>query len=76
MKPEEKLLHEVRSFLETYKVLPPASRASFEAILFKNLRNEDEQTKKLYQALIAAAKDNNTVEGAIAALNQAAGKPA
>ncbi|OGC11823.1 hypothetical protein A3K48_04960 [candidate division WOR-1 bacterium RIFOXYA12_FULL_52_29] len=69
MELSEKLQQEVRGFLETYKYLPPAGRASFEAVLAKNLLGEDERTKKLYQALIEAAKNDATVEGAIEALN-------
>ncbi|MFA5034457.1 MAG: hypothetical protein WC500_01550 [Candidatus Margulisiibacteriota bacterium] len=74
MEPTEKLQKEIHGFLETYKALPPEGRASFEAVINKNLRNEDKKTAGLYHALIKAAKNNDSVEAAINELHRAAGQ--
>ncbi|MFA6170203.1 MAG: hypothetical protein WCW67_04825 [Candidatus Margulisiibacteriota bacterium] len=75
MEPAEKLQKEIHGFLETYKTLPPEGRASFEAVINKNLRDADAKTAGLYRALIRAAQNNATVEAAIEELHLAAGQP-
>lgn len=52
------ILHKnVDLFLEAYKILSPEARGTFEAEFTSKMKDMDERTKKLYMALIKAAKE-------------------
>jgi len=53
----EKMEKSINVFLEIYKILSPEGRAQFEAEIAARIKNLDEKSKKLYLALIKAAKD-------------------
>lgn len=67
----EKLEKDVRDFLAAYKILLPEAKAEFEAQLNGQLKNTDDKTRKLYQALLNAAKNNDNLEQAIEAMYEA-----
>jgi len=66
-----RLENDVKHFLEVYKTLSPAGKAHFEAQLAASIKNQDERTKKLYRALLQAAKDGKEIEEAIEAMQKA-----
>lgn len=66
------ILHKnVDLFLEAYKILSPEARATFEAELTSKMKGMDERTRKLYQALIKAAKEGMDKEGAVQEMRKA-----
>jgi len=71
--PQQKLLSDVKRFLEVYKVLSPEGKAQFEAQMAGSIKDQDEKTKKLYQALLQAAKDGKSIEEAIEEMHKANG---
>ncbi|MBN2058092.1 MAG: hypothetical protein JW782_04805 [Candidatus Saganbacteria bacterium] len=71
MGPQEKLQQDVRKFLEVYSVLSPEGKAQFEAQMNGEVRSKDERTKKLYYALLQAAKDGKDIKAAIEQMNRA-----
>ena len=61
-----KRLHaDVKKFLEVYKVLSPEGKAQFEAQMAGSIKDQDEKSKKLYYALLKAAKDGKDIAEAI-----------
>ena len=72
MDQQKKLFHDVRKFLEVYGVLSPDGKAQFEAQMAGNLKTVDEKTRKLYYALLQAAKDGKDIDQAIAEMEKAA----
>lgn len=68
----EKLLRDVRKFLDVYKILSPEARAAFEAQIAPVLNTADPKSKKLYEALLSAAKDGLEIEDAILKMEEAA----
>jgi hypothetical protein len=73
MDPQQKLLQDVKKFLEVYKVLSAEGKSQFEAQMAGSVKGEDEKTKKLYYALLQAAKDGKGIEGAIREMEKASG---
>ncbi|MCX5725704.1 MAG: hypothetical protein NT030_00740 [Candidatus Saganbacteria bacterium] len=65
------LYKNVELFLEDYKILSPEARATFEAELGSKIKGMDERTKKLYLALIKAAKEGMDRERAIEEMRKA-----
>ena len=61
----EKMERSVNVFLEVYRILSPEGRAQFEAEINAKLKELDEKTRKLYLALIKAAKDGLSTDEAI-----------
>ena len=68
--PMDNLNDQVRRFLEVYKVLPPDARVSFEIEIAKKKGSMDERTKRLYDALIQAARDGMNFEQAISKMKE------
>lgn len=66
-----KLEEDIGKFLDVYKVLSPADKAVFEAQLNGAIKNEDENTKKLYQQLLAAARDGVSIDDTILRMKKA-----
>ena len=73
MEPKEKLLQDVKKFLEVYKVLSADGKAQFEAQMAGSIKDQDDKTKKLYGALLQAAKDGQDIDGAVQAMEKASG---
>lgn len=67
----EKLEKQIQKFLVIYKILVPEAKAQFEAQMNANLKNVDEKTKKLYAALLNAAKQGDNMDEAISAMHKA-----
>lgn len=63
--PIKKLQNDIKKFLEVYKVLSPEGKAQFEAQMAGQVKKVDERTKKLYYALLQAAKLGLGVEAAL-----------
>ncbi|MEA3493925.1 MAG: hypothetical protein U9R38_06020 [Candidatus Margulisiibacteriota bacterium] len=63
--PQQRLLNDVKKFLEVYKVLSPDGKAQFEGQMAGSIKDQDDKTRKLYHALLQAAKDGKDVEAAI-----------
>lgn len=63
--PQQRLLKDVKRFLEVYKVLSPDGKAQFEGQMAGSIKDQDEKTKKLYHTLLQAAKDGKGIEEAI-----------
>jgi hypothetical protein len=66
-----KLQKDIKKFLEVYQVLSPEGKAQFEAQMAGAIKDRDGKTKKLYQALLQAAKDGKGIEEAIEAMEKA-----
>ena len=69
--PIQRLYNDVKKFLEVYKVLSSEGKAQFEAQMLGAIKDQDERTKKLYGALLQAAKDGKGIDEAIAAMEKA-----
>lgn len=63
--PIQRLRQDVKKFLDVYKVLSPEGKAQFEAQMAGAIKGHDEGSKKLYYALLKAAKDGKGIDGAI-----------
>lgn len=72
---ERRLQSDIKKFLEVYKVLSSEGKAQFEAQMAGAIKDYDEKTKKLYYALLQAAKDGKSIESAIQAMGEATQKP-
>jgi len=71
LNPQNKLQAEIKKFLEVYSVLSSEGKAQFEAQMAGAIKDRDERTKKLYQALLQSAKEGKGIEGAIEAMEKA-----
>jgi hypothetical protein len=60
-----KLEEDIGKFLDVYKILSPPDKAVFEAQLNGAIKNEDDNTKKLYKELLAAAQDGASIDDTI-----------
>jgi hypothetical protein len=67
----EKLEKNIKLFLEVYKILSPAGRAAFEAQINAAMQKGDEKTKRLYKALLRAAKEGMNQEQALDEMKKA-----
>jgi len=61
----DRLDKSIKRFLEVYKILSPEAKAAFEAELSSAIKNNDEKAKKLYQALLKAAKEGMDSKAAL-----------
>jgi hypothetical protein len=73
MDAKAKLLQDVQKFLEVYKVLSADGKAQFEAQMAGSIKDQDEPTKKLYGALLQAAKDGQDIDGALQEMEKVSG---
>jgi len=71
--PIQRLRKDVKRFLEVYKVLSPEGKAQFEAQMAGSIKDHDEKSKKLYYALLKAARDGKGIEEAIEGMKKASG---
>ena len=69
-KPEERLEDIIGRFLEVYKILSPEARITFEIEIAKKTKDMDERTRKLYEALIKAAKNGLNTEETISEMRK------
>lgn len=60
-----KLEQDVKKFLEVYKILSSSGKAQFEAQMAGSIKDIDERTRKLYSALLTAAKDGCDINESI-----------
>lgn len=67
----EKLEKQIQKFLVIYRILVPEAKAQFEAQMNANLKNVDAKTRKLYMALLDAAKQGDNKDEALKALHEA-----
>ncbi|MFA5103822.1 MAG: hypothetical protein WC527_01410 [Candidatus Margulisiibacteriota bacterium] len=65
------LKESIKKFSESYKGLSPAGKAAFQKQLEMQLRKEDDRTKKLYEALIEATKNEAGIEKTIQTMEKA-----
>ena len=65
-----KLKDDVKRFLEVYKFLSVEGKAQFEAQMAGSTKGIDARTKKLYQALLQAAKLELGVEAALVEMHK------
>jgi hypothetical protein len=72
MDAQAKLFHDVKKFLEVYKVLSAEGKAQFESQMAGSIKGEGEKTKKLYFALLQAAKNGKSIEDAVQEMEKAA----
>ncbi len=63
--PQQRLLNDVKRFLEVYKVLSPEGKAQFEGQMAGSIKEQDDKTRKLYHILLQAAKDGKGIGEAI-----------
>jgi uncharacterized protein YaaR (DUF327 family) len=67
----KRLQDDIKRFLEVYKVLSAEGKAQFEAQMAGAIKNQDEKSKKLYYALLKAAKDGKDIAEAIEEMKKA-----
>jgi hypothetical protein len=67
-----KLEEDIGKFLDVYKILSPPDKAVFEAQLNGAIKNEDDNTKKLYKELLAAAQDGSSIDDTILRMKKSA----
>ena len=60
-----KLFTDIKRFLDVYQILTSGSRAAFEAQMRSLVERADPKSKKLYAALLQAAKDGKNPEEAV-----------
>jgi hypothetical protein len=65
------LKESIKKFADSYKNLSPAGKAAFQKQLEMQLKKEDERTKKLYESLIEATKNEAGIEKTIQAMEKA-----
>jgi len=65
-----KLMGEIKRFLEVYRFLSAEGKAQFEGQMAGSIKKIDESTKKLYQTLLKAAKNGLSVDAAIKEMNK------
>ncbi len=71
MDAQDKLRRDIEKFLEVYKILSSDGKAQFEAQMAGEVKNKDEKTKKLYRALLQAARNGRGIEEAIEEMSKA-----
>jgi hypothetical protein len=69
--PEEGLNENIGKFLEVYKILSPEARIGFEIEITKKMKDMDEGTRKLYLALVKAAKDELNIKETVSRMRKA-----
>lgn len=65
------LRESIKKFSESYRNLSPAGKTAFQKQLEVQLKKEDDRTKKLYEALIEATKNDAGIEKTIQAMEKA-----
>ena len=71
LKNNEKLRRDVEVFLNSYNALPPDGKVGFLVSLDKSLKSKSEREKKMYIALLKAARDEKDVDQAIEEMSKA-----
>ncbi|KAF0134519.1 MAG: hypothetical protein FD145_537 [Candidatus Saganbacteria bacterium] len=66
----KKLEEDVQNFINSYSIMPPEAKASFEAHFNETIKNMDNSTKNLYLALAQAAKDGLSSNEAIESMKK------
>lgn len=66
-----KLEQDVKKFLEVYKILSSSGKAQFEAQMAGSIKDIDDKTRKLYRALLTAAKDGCDINEAVDRMKKA-----
>ena len=69
--PYEKLKQSIKKFSESYRSLAPAGKVAFQKQLNVQIRTSDDRTKKLYEALIEATKNESSIEKTIQTMENA-----
>ncbi len=59
-----KLMEELKQFLDVYKVLTPEGKAAFEAQMGPVLKNADPTAKIAYESMLSSAKEGLSLEEA------------
>jgi hypothetical protein len=54
---EDRLLSEIKQFLEVYTFLSQEGKSQFEVQLGEHLKKTDGSTRKLYQSLLVSARE-------------------
>ena len=67
---QKKLAKDIQKFLDVYRFLSVEAKAMAEAQLAPKLKEVDEKSRKLYLALLSAAKDGAGIEEAIARMEK------
>jgi hypothetical protein len=71
-KNNEKLRQNVENFLNAYKGLSSDGRVAFLVSLDKSIKGKDEREKRMYIALLKAARDGKNTDEAIDVMSKAA----
>ena len=66
-----KLIESIKKFVASYKALSPAGKNAFQNQINGQIKNMDTRTKKLYETLIAATKDDLSTEKIIKEMERA-----
>lgn len=69
--PSVKLLDSIKKFAASYKALTPQGKIAFQNQIMLQMKSMDERTKKLYQALIDATKNDLSVDKTIQEMERA-----
>ena len=70
-KNDPKLRANVENFLNSYNRLAPEGRVSFLVALDKAIKNKNDKEKRMYIALLKAARDSKNVDQAIEGMSKA-----
>ncbi len=74
MAEKDRLDESIKRFLDVYRILSPEAKAAFEGQLHAAIRNENDETRKLYEALLKAAKEGMDTEDAIEEMKKTRGE--
>ena len=69
--PYEKLKASIKKFSESYRTLTQAGKTAFQKQLNTQIRTADDRTKKLYEALIEATKNELNIDRTIQEMEKA-----
>ena len=70
-KNDGKLRDNVGNFLNAYTALTPDGKVAFLVALDKSIKNKDAREKRMYIALLKAARDGKSVDEAIESMSKA-----
>ncbi len=69
--PSAKFVESIKKFSASYKVLNPAGKMAFANQIKAQMRTMDARTKKLYEALLEATKEEKSIEVTIKMMEKA-----
>ena len=69
--PNEKLVESIKRFTAAYKALNAPGKVAFQNQIIAQMKNMDERTKALYQALLEATKNEYNIEKTIKEMEHA-----